>query len=162
MSGVALNGPSGRLFRMAAGADFPGVTVEFDPAGLVPAWWAYQRLASGGRAERKALELGEPADAVAAARAVDEAVHRGGQQALALMSALVDGAETDDDLALVGAGPLEDLLVRHGTNLVDEVDDLARRNARFARAMNGVWWSADAAGREVMAKLGRWIPALRS
>jgi hypothetical protein len=79
-----------------------------------------------------------------------------------LVSALVDGAETEDDLGRVGAGPLEDLLVSHGAALVDEVDDLARRNPRFAEAMSGVWWSAGAAGSEVTAKLGRWIPALRS
>jgi hypothetical protein len=49
-----------------------------------------------------------------------------------------DGAETDDDLVSVGAGPLEDLLVRHGGSLIDEVDDFARRNPRFAATMSGV------------------------
>lgn len=135
---------------------------EFDAADVVPAWWKYQRLASGGRPERKALELGEPADAVAAAAAVYLLVDQGGSEALALVSALVDGAETDDDVGLVGAGPLEDLLVCHGATMVDELDDLARRNPRFAEAMSGVWWSAEAAGPQVTAKLGRWIPALRS
>jgi hypothetical protein len=135
---------------------------KFDAADLASAWWKYQRLARGGRAERKALEMGEPADAVAAARAVYELVDQGGGQAVALVSALVDGAETDDDLGRVGAGPLEDLLVRHGASLVDELDDLARRDPRFAQAMSGVWWSAATAGPEVTAKLGRWIPTLRS
>lgn len=135
---------------------------ERDEAELVPSWWKYQRLAKGARAERKALELGDPSDAVAAANAVHELVRQGGEEALALVSALVDGAESDDDLASVGAGPLEDLLVTHGAGLVDELDDLARRDPRFAQAMSGVWWSAAAAGPEVTAKLGRWIPALRS
>jgi hypothetical protein len=106
--------------------------------------------------------MDEPADAVAATSAVYELVDQGGGQAVAVVSALVDGAETDDDLARVGAGPLEDLLVRHGASLVDELDDMARRDSRFAQALGGVWWSADAAGPEVTAKLGRWIPTLRS
>jgi len=109
------------------------MTVEFDAADLVPAWWKYQRLARGGRSERKALELGEPADAVAASEAIYELVDQGGQEALALVAALVDGAESDDDLGRVGAGPLEDLLVRHGASLVDEVDDLARETRASPR-----------------------------
>jgi hypothetical protein len=134
---------------------------DSDTRDMVAGWWKYQRLASGGRAERKALELGEPSDAVAAADAVDERVRLGGAQALMLMSALLHGAVTDDDLALLGAGPIEDLLLRHGTALVDEVDDLARRDPRFARAITAVCWSAADAGPEVTRRLRRWIPALQ-
>ncbi len=128
---------------------------------MVAGWWKYQRLAVGSRLERKALELGEPSDAVGAADAAHEQIRRGGVQALELVSALLLGAETDDDIARVGAGPLEDLLVDHGAAIVDEVEELARRDPRFAEAMTGVLWSAADAGPEATRRLQRWIPALR-
>jgi hypothetical protein len=128
---------------------------------VVDGWWRYQRLLVGARSDRKALELGEPQDVVAAAEVVDDRVCSGGPEALDLVAALVRGADTDDDLGLVGAGPLEDLLTRHGATLVDDVDNLARRDPRFARALDSVWWSADAAGPLVTQRLGRWIPALQ-
>lgn len=137
------------------------VQEDSETRDLVAGWWKYQRLASGGRAERKALEMGEPSGAIAAADAVDERVRLGGAQALMLMSALLHGAVTDDDLALLGAGPLEDLLVRDGTALVDEVDEFARRDPRFARAITAVCWSAADAGPEVTRRLRRLIPALQ-
>jgi hypothetical protein len=107
---------------------------EFEATELVAAWWNYQRLAAGNRAERKSLDFGEPADAVGAVDAVRELVSDGGGEALALVAALVREAETDGDLALVGAGPIEDLLVDHGDTLVEEFDDLARRDPRFAES----------------------------
>ena len=46
--------------------------------------------------------------------------------------------------------------------LVDDLDELAHRDPCFAQALSGVWWWADAAGPEVTARLGRWIPTLRA
>jgi hypothetical protein len=116
---------------------------------VVEGWWRYQRLSAGTRSDRKALEVGEPGDVVAAVEAVDDRVFTGGPEALDLVA------------ALVGAGPLEDLLTRHGATLVDGIDDLARRDPQFAQALTAVWWSPNDAGREVTQRLGRWIPALQ-
>ena len=128
---------------------------------VVDGWWRYQRLSVGTRFDRKASELGQPRDAVTAVGAIDDRVRGGGPEALNLVTALVRAAETDDDLALVGVGPLEDLLIRHGAELVDGIDNLARRDPQFAQALTAVWWSADDAGQVVTQRLGRWIPALQ-
>jgi hypothetical protein len=129
---------------------------------VVSGWWEYQRLSAGNRAERKNLELGEPRRAVVAAERVYEHIRGGGLTALALVKALVDAAASADDLALVGAGPVEDLLVEHGRALIDEIDRLARQAPHFASALAGVWWSSAEAGPEVTARLETWIPALRN
>src|SRR5690348_1360229 len=42
---------------------------------------------------------------------------------------------------VLAAGPLEDLLVDHGPDFVDEVEELARRNPSFRLLLNGVWTS---------------------
>lgn len=46
---------------------------------------------------------------------------------------------SDHILSNVGAGPLEDLLVHHGDELIAEVEQLADRDPVFRRALFGVW-----------------------
>jgi hypothetical protein len=50
-------------------------------------------------------------------------------------------AETVDDtvLAYIAAGPLEELIVRHGALLIDAIEATAARDARMCRALVGVW-----------------------
>jgi hypothetical protein len=42
-------------------------------------------------------------------------------------------------VALLAAGPVEDLLVLHGPKFIDRVEAEARRNEAFARMLGGVW-----------------------
>jgi hypothetical protein len=44
-------------------------------------------------------------------------------------------------LALLAAGPLEDLLSLHGAAFIDRVEQCARSNENFARILGGVWQS---------------------
>jgi hypothetical protein len=45
----------------------------------------------------------------------------------------------DERLETIGAGPLEDLVSRHGAALVERITALARDDARFGRALSAVW-----------------------
>lgn len=105
----------------------------------VEGWWEFQHLSRGSREQRKALEGGSPASAWAGVRAIDEFILGGGPTACEVVAALVGGAKDDDEVALVGAGPLEDLLHTHGEALVDDVDRFARQDSRFRRALSAVW-----------------------
>lgn len=42
---------------------------------------------------------------------------------------------------VLAAGPLEDLLVHHGSRMIEEIDLLARRSPSFRLLLNGVWTS---------------------
>ena len=42
-------------------------------------------------------------------------------------------------LETLSAGPLEDLLVQHGTRVIERVEAQARRDPRFAGLLGGVW-----------------------
>jgi hypothetical protein len=54
---------------------------------------------------------------------------------------------------VLAAGPLENLLTRHGPAMVDEIDVLARRSPTFRLLLNGVWTSrVDSAVVERLAK----------
>ena len=46
---------------------------------------------------------------------------------------------SDRVIAALAAGPLEDLLAKHGQNYIDQVEQLAGRDERFNRLLGGVW-----------------------
>lgn len=51
--------------------------------------------------------------------------------------------EQDDKvLAVLAAGPLEDLLANHGSEVIARVEDEARRSPRFRELLGGVWKSS--------------------
>jgi sugar-specific transcriptional regulator TrmB len=130
---------------------------EFVPPEIVAArWWERKRLGSGSRAERKQLALGEPSEIVRANEIVWESMWQGGTDALDLVVALIDAASSEDVIAYVGAGPLEDLLRDHADALVDQVDDLARRSSKFALALSAVYPN-DAWDSAVQQRFARWI-----
>lgn len=135
--------------------------VELPPRAteeLVAGWWEHARLAQGSREERKRLEAGEEALADAGWDGVHERVQRGGVEAVELVAALLRRAPDEDGVALVAAGPLEDLLHWHGDELVDQVARLAGQDPRFARALAGVWLSEGALTAQVTARLAPWLP----
>jgi hypothetical protein len=127
-------------------------------AELSARWWEYRRLSQGDRSERKALELGEPVDACAAADIVTDRIDAGGVAAIELVVALIETAPDDAGIAYVGAGPLEDLVHEHGGSLVDDLDRVARQNPAFGQAMRSVWLSTGVLNGDVERRLRKWIP----
>jgi len=66
------------------------------------------------------------------------------------------------EVAVVAAGPLEDLIAAHGAALIDEIENLATRAPRFAYALTGVW-PQDAGGTLIWARVEaarRGVPGL--
>jgi hypothetical protein len=70
--------------------------------------------------------------------ACGRALQRERSSAIAFICALVAEAQTDEDLAYIGAGPLEDLLRRQGPQAIDLVEREAAENPRFRFALAGV------------------------
>lgn len=58
---------------------------------------------------------------------------------LAATVALLAACDTAEDAADIAAGPLEDLIVQHGTEIIGEIEALAASAPRFAYALTGVW-----------------------
>ena len=48
-------------------------------------------------------------------------------------------AESDDELGHIAAGPIECLLGWHGESYIDRVEQQASTDAKFCRALTGVW-----------------------
>lgn len=50
--------------------------------------------------------------------------------------------QSDRVLANLAAGPLEDLLVRHGSKVINRVESEARKDRQFKHLLGGVWKNA--------------------
>jgi hypothetical protein len=89
---------------------------------------------------------------------VSDLLRVGSPAVIDVLQALVDLAESDDELSFLGAGPLEDLLSHegHGHQFVNEIERRARQQPRFRTALGGVWLGrdVDAGVRERLGLLG--------
>jgi hypothetical protein len=71
--------------------------------------------------------------------AVTNIIMDGGGRAVDLVLCLVSKAKSPAALAFVGAGPLEDLLVKHGPAVWGEIKAAARRQPQLRKALGHVW-----------------------
>jgi hypothetical protein len=124
---------------------------------LVHGWWEYQRRLHGNPEERRALEAGHPAEVHLVFNEVKATISAGGLRAWDLVVALLDVAPGDPGVMLVGAGPLEDLVKKHGDALVKEIEYDASRNDRVRQALSCVWVARGLLTPEVEGRLSRWI-----
>jgi hypothetical protein len=73
-----------------------------------------------------------------AAECVSELVMESPQMALDFILRALAVFETDEDLALLAAGPLEDLLDYHSQDIIDRLEAEAASSARFRLLLSGV------------------------
>jgi hypothetical protein len=85
-----------------------------DDGDLAPAWWQMRDL-----------------------------VERDPEAAWLVVVEMVQRITRDEVLAYVAAGPLEDLLCGHPRTFIDRVESLAGSDAKFRRALSGVWPRTD-------------------
>ena len=81
----------------------------------------------------------------------------GGTEALDLVEALIASAPDSDAVAVVSAGPLEELVYDHGAALVGEIERRARQDPAFGKALRSVWLDNGALPPEVEARLREWV-----
>ena len=76
----------------------------------------------------------------------DDVLHSDPDRAWNLVLQLVDASPSDRVLELVAAGPMEDLMDRHGKAVIDRVEGMAKKSPRFKQMLAGVWLDEDPAG----------------
>jgi hypothetical protein len=77
---------------------------------------------------------------------VEEIIWTNPDHAWLITLALIAEAPNEMCLAYVAAGPLEDLLDRHGQVVIDRVELQARRDSKFRLALSNVWGQSNATG----------------
>ncbi len=70
---------------------------------------------------------------------LDELVNQAPDDAWTLIHRIRELDGSDTVLANLAAGPLEDLLVKHGEVFIDKIETCARRDGRFRKVLAGVW-----------------------
>jgi hypothetical protein len=68
-----------------------------------------------------------------------DVVHDEPEVAWPVILRILERELTDDQTALLAAGPLEDLLVLHGPQFIERIEGEAQRNPRFNHLLGGVW-----------------------
>lgn len=104
--------------------------------GLIDRFWQEHRLSQGTREER--LE----ASGVAWGE-VDHLLDGPASEVVRMLVALAEAAPSEEEVGLVGAGPIEELVARRagqfdseeGRELLEELDTAARRSSRFRSAL---------------------------
>ena len=104
-----------------------------DDAELAMAWTTLHETSGQARSDSTLFWAWE---------ALDEICRRDPERCLAIIAEIVGRSASDIVLANVAAGPLEDLLVRHGQQIVDRVVARARTDPRWRKLLGGVWQNA--------------------
>lgn len=101
---------------------------------IVNAWIA------GQNAEERSPEY--EANWWAIEQVMDWALDREGEQLWQLITAAYKQDLSDKAVAMLAAGPLEDLLAKQGPEFIDRVEELARKDPKFNHLLGGVWRSS--------------------
>jgi hypothetical protein len=109
---------------------------------LIDAWWQYQRLTTGTRPERLAAD-----DWSWAWEEVTAMINDKDERVVEFLVSLAESAQSPEDLQIVGAGPIEDLLSEHGkwlattegSAMLDQLADNSRTSKKFRQALGSVW-----------------------
>ena len=70
-----------------------------------------------------------------------DAVHDSPEVAWSAIVQILQGELTEDQISVLAAGPLEDLLAMHGPQFIERVEREAEGNPRFNHLLGGVWQS---------------------
>ena len=71
--------------------------------------------------------------------AVKNLINQNADEAWETTSILVNKTTSDEALAYVAAGPLEDLLKRYGLEVMERIEQESSQNPRLQPALSGVW-----------------------
>lgn len=94
---------------------------------LISAWISYQYI---------------PANKyVWSCETLDELVSEKPELAWKIILGILVEDQSDVVISNLAAGPLENLLARHGQDFVDRIDEQARKSGEFRFLLNGVWSS---------------------
>jgi len=103
---------------------------EFERRSLVSAWIAAEEQRDVGANAR----WNDPA-----IDTVDDLPENDPDEAWEFINAVLARHPSDKVIAVLAAGPLEDLLVYHGDAFIERVEERAREDDAFNNLLGGVW-----------------------
>ena len=71
--------------------------------------------------------------------ALNDLIQTSPELALEIILRILELDQTPQIIGNLSAGPLEDFLVYNGEKYIDEIQQIAMRNQKFAKLLGGVW-----------------------
>jgi hypothetical protein len=71
--------------------------------------------------------------------ALDKICAQNPSRAVRIVQLICSKDSSDQIMQVLAAGPLENLLVKHGRQIIDQVEDAARESPVFRELLEGVW-----------------------
>jgi hypothetical protein len=123
-----------------------------DKRRLAETWLQYRRESNNAPQadSERAEELSWAYDCV------DDMINEAPQTALDVILLALSMARDNSDVGVLAAGPLEDLIVRNGTVVIDRIEIEVARSAEFRQLLSGTW-SQGSAGTEVWQRIQRAV-----
>ncbi len=120
------------------------VLPETDPLQrIAEGWLNYQRAAQFG--PEGVVKMPVSDELFEFVEQVDELVRKEPEVAWVTIQLIFVGCKNDIERACLAAGPLEDLLAKHGLMFIDRVETVAASNPDFRELLAGVWRNTIAA-----------------
>jgi len=102
--------------------------------GLVNDWIRFQYKMEDATSQKKEDEIEEyDMDFM------DKIIHKTPKLALSIIVKILEKDTERRFLPVLAAGELEDLLSIHGEEIIDLIEDLAKKNPKFKKLLGGVW-----------------------
>jgi hypothetical protein len=114
---------------MTAKATFAGASDERE---IAEAWIKEQRT----------WDAKTPWDRHSAIAILGDLVHSDPEKAWRIMQIVWRLDSKDDNLGILAAGPIEDILAARGHQFIDRVETLARQEPIFKKMLGGLWQNA--------------------
>jgi hypothetical protein len=92
--------------------------------------WIAERMGSPGQPDGKVR---------AGFRELNKLCNEDPARALRIVELIVSKDRSDPVMEVLAAGPLENLLVKHGPALIDKIEELAKSKPEFRMLLGGVW-----------------------
>lgn len=104
---------------------------------LVDGWLAYHRAAKTD--ELGVVAMPKSDELFQFVIDVDDIVRGDSEQGWFVIQLIFAACRNDFERACLAAGPLEDLLSKHGSAVIDTVELTASKNSEFRELLAGVW-----------------------
>lgn len=112
--------------------------MDHDPLQrLIDGWLAYHRATKTG--EIGVVKMPVSDELFQFVTNVDDLVRDDPERAWLAIQLIFAGCRDDLERACLAAGPLEDLLAKHGPLFIDRVEQAAANNNDFRELLAGVW-----------------------
>lgn len=74
---------------------------------------------------------------------LDDIVSKNPEAGLKILIRLINSTEDNEFLAFIAAGPLENMIRNNFQQIIEKLEDEAKKSSKFRKCLTGVWFGSD-------------------